>query len=316
MYQPGLPGSQFPSDDEIMRAIKALRSDVQQFTAANVLATAGITPFDGGVLVKGQMHYQRADGTLGVAVDPATGTFTAYDAAGTSPVARFGELLETDPGAFGVEVDVGGTWVKLGAQAVTWDGVAGRPGIPGGATLPGSSINSAVASATAATTAAQADGTTTAAFNRDIAGIPGTYKAVWMHSTNVLGYNTSHEKYKRNVRTIAVEAEDETAFIITPEQLFSLRGVIYDRKATDADDYTPPVSVDELGMLAAETHAAVPELALKFDGEIDSVFYERLGVVLLPFVQKHERDIAVLKADHAKDIAELKAAVRKLGGDI
>jgi hypothetical protein len=316
MHQPGLPGSQFPSDDEIMRAIKALRSDMQQFTAANVLATAGIAPFDGGVMVKGKMHYQRADGTLGVAVDPATGTFTAYDAAGTSPVARFGELLETDPGAFGVEVDVGGTWVQLGAQAVTWDGVAGRPGIAGGATLPGSSINSAVASATTATTAAQADGNTTSAFNRDITGLVGSYKAVYMHSTNVFGYNTSHEKYKRNVRTISVDPADGTGFIITPDQLFALRGVIYDRKATDADDYTPPVSVDEIGMLAKETYGAVRELALKFDGEIDSVFYERLAVVLLPFVQKHEREISEVKADHAKEIAELKAAVRKLGGDI
>lgn len=287
MGQPGMPGGQFPGEDAQIRRLKDLERSVQQFAAANVLATAGISAAEGGVLVNGFMEFKREDGTVGVRVDPSDGTFTAYNAAGTSPVARFGALLETDPGEYGVEVLVGSTWVQLGAQAVTWDLVSGKPGWASNpASIAGTNISGTVPDATTSTTAAQADGTTTAAFNRDIAGIPGTYKAMWMHSTNVIGYNTSDEKYKKNIRDLS----------LTDEQFMALRAVLYDRKATGADDYTPAVHVDELGMIAKEVAAAVPELALSFDGEIDSVFYERLGVVLLPFVQRLLRGYKSLDA--------------------
>jgi len=282
-----MPGSQFPGEDAQGRKIKDLERAVQQFAAANVLATAGISATTGGVIVNGFMQFKREDGTLGVQVDPVTGTFTVYDAPGTAEVARFGELLETAPGEYGVEVDVGGTWVRLGAQAVTWDLVSGKPGWASNpASIDGTNITGTVPDATTATTAAQADGNTTDAFNRDVTGLVGSYKAVYMHSTNVFGYNTSDEKYKKNIRDLE----------LTDEQFMALRAVLYDRKATGADDYTPAVHVDELGLIAAEVHAAVPELALKFDGEIDSVFYERLGVVLLPFVQRLLRDYNTLDA--------------------
>jgi hypothetical protein len=287
MGQPGMPGSQFPGEDALIREVRDLRRLVQQFAAANVLATAGISAAEGGVLVNGFMQFKREDGAVGVEVDPATGTFTVYDAAGTAEVARFGELLETAPGEYGVEVDVGGTWVRLGAQAVTWDLVSGKPGWSSNpASIDGTNITGTVPAATTATTAAEADGTTTTAFNRDIAGIPGTYKAMWMHSTNVIGYNTSDEKYKKNIRDLA----------ITDEQFMALRAVLYDRKATGADDYTPAVQVDEIGLIAGEVEAAISELALKFNGEVDSVFYERVGVVLLPFVQRLLQDYKKLDA--------------------
>ena len=302
MGAPGLPGSQFPSEDAQVRRLKDLERQVQQFAAANVLATAGISTADGGVMVNGFMEYYRADGTLGVRVDPATGTFTAYDATGINAVARFGELLETAPGQYGVEVLVDSTWVQLGAQSTTWTTIAGRPGIGGGATIDGSFITGTVPDATTATTAAQADGVTPAAFVRDVTGLVGSYKAAYMHSTGVLGYNTSDEKYKKNIRDLS----------LTPDQLLALRAVIYDRKATGADDYTPAVSVDELGMIAGEVAGVVPSLALRFDGEIDSVFYERIGVVLLPFVQAHERTINMQQ----EQIAALTAAVQALGGNI
>lgn len=311
MAQPGLPGSQFPSEDDLVRRLKDLQRDVQQFTAANVLATAGISVIADGLIVNGLMEFKRADGTRGVSVDPSNGTFVAYDFSGEGPVARFGALEETaPPGFYGVEVLVGTTWVQLGNQTTTWDSVSGKPATFA-PTLPiaGTGITGTVPDATTSTTAAQADGNTTSAFNRDIAGIPGTYKAVWMHSTNVFGYNTSDERYKKNIRDLS----------LTPAQLLALRAVLYDRKATNADDYTPAVHGDELGLIAAEVAAAIPELALKFDGEIDSVFYERLPVVLLPFVQAHERAITELVAENAQqaaDIAALKQAVRDLGGNI
>ena len=58
-------------------------------------------------------------------------------------------------------------------------------------------------------------------------------------------------------------------------------------------------------LIAEETLPHVPELITYFDGEIDGVSYELLGVALLPVVKQQ-----------AADIEALKQAVRDLGGNI
>lgn len=295
MGQPGLPGSQFPGEDAIPRKLKDLERQVQQFSAANILASAGIGATTGGVLVNGFMEFKRSDGTLGVKVDPATGAFTAYDAAGTTAVARFGALIETAPGSYGVEVLVGGTWVQLGAQSTTWDNVAGRPGTTGGATIDGTFITGSVPHALDSDRTDKADGVTPEAYARDVGGLIGNRLAVYMHESGLMGYNTSSQRYKKNIRD----------FAITPEQIMQLRFVKYDRKATGADDYTPAVSADEPGFIAEEVAAVAPELAVILDGQAESVRYEMFGPALVPIVQQLLRDNAALKQ-----------AVRDLGGTI
>lgn len=311
MGQPGMPGAQFPGEDAQGREIKDLKRTVQQFAAANVLATAGISATTGGVLVNGFMEFKREDGTRGVRVDPVTGAFTVYDATGVDAVARFGELLETAPGEYGVEVDVAGTWVRLGAQAVTWDLVSGKPATftPSAHTHPGGDITSAVANATNATEAvhaAQADGSEYG-WTNNVAGT--SFYALWVGNDGGfhLGRNVSSIKYKENVTDAAV----------TPEAVLNLRPVKYDRKATfrypeDEDGNLligPPQRFEgaknQFGLIAEEVVALVPELATYFGGEIDGVSYELLGVALLPVVKQQTADIAALKQ-----------AVRDLGGNI
>lgn len=51
--QPGLPGSQFPSEDALVRRIQDLEKTVQQLAAANQLATAGIGVVPNGIVVNG-----------------------------------------------------------------------------------------------------------------------------------------------------------------------------------------------------------------------------------------------------------------------
>lgn len=51
--QPGLPGSQFPSEDALIRRLKDLERDVQQLRSANQLGAAGIRAVDGGIVVEG-----------------------------------------------------------------------------------------------------------------------------------------------------------------------------------------------------------------------------------------------------------------------
>ena len=53
MGQPGLAGSQFPSEDALVRRIKDLERTVQQLAAANPLGAAGIRAVDGGIVVEG-----------------------------------------------------------------------------------------------------------------------------------------------------------------------------------------------------------------------------------------------------------------------
>jgi hypothetical protein len=292
------PGQFKPPGDEawMVRELQNLRRDIQQLAAANPFAAMGIAPKEGGIDVAGFINSLREDGTISLAMDD-DGAFIVYNAA-EEPVARFGELVNSNPGEYGVEILYLGSWVQVGSGNVDWTNISNVPATftPAAHTHAGGDVTSAVAEA------AQADGNTTAAFNRDVTGLVGSYKAVYMHSTNVFGYNTSDERYKKNIRDLAIR----------PEQLLALRAVMYDRKATGADDYTPAVHVDELGLIAGEVDAAIPQLALRFDGEIDSVFYERLGVVLLPFVQEHQRVIT----EQAADIAALKQAVRDLGGNV
>jgi len=53
MGQPGLPGSQFPSEDATIRRIQDLERAVQELRSANQLAPAGIKAVDGGIIVDG-----------------------------------------------------------------------------------------------------------------------------------------------------------------------------------------------------------------------------------------------------------------------
>lgn len=52
-FQPGLPGSQFPGEDYLVRRIQDLERAVQQLAAANPFAPMGITPTPNGFTVTG-----------------------------------------------------------------------------------------------------------------------------------------------------------------------------------------------------------------------------------------------------------------------
>lgn len=311
MQQPGQLGGQFQGEDAIIRRLQDIERAMRELAAADILGTAGIGVIPNGVIVNGQMQFKRADGTVGVSVDPATGTFVAYNAAGTAPVARFGSLIETAPAEYGVEVLVGATWVRLGNQTTTWDSVSGKPSTfdPSTHTHAGADITSAVANATNATEAthaAQADGSQYGWAN-NVAG--STFYALWVGNDGGyhFGRNVSSIKYKENVTDADVD----------PFKVLQLREVLYDRKPTyrfpqDAAGHRLigpeqqfPGAKNEFGLIAEEVDALVPEIVTRYDGEIDGVRYDLLGVALLPVVK-------ALKDQNDK----LTAAVRALGGDI
>lgn len=311
MQQPGQLGSQFQGDDAFIRRLQDIERAMRELAAADVLGTAGISVIPDGVIVNGQMQFKRSDGTVGVSVDPATGTFVAYNAAGTAPVARFGSLIETAPTEYGVEVLVGSTWVRLGNQTTTWDSVSGKPSTfaPSTHTHAGTEITSAVANATNAVEAvhaAQADGSESG-WTNNVAGT--SFYALWVGNDGGyhFGRNVSSIKYKVNVSSALVD----------PWDVLQLRPVRYDRKPTyrypqDEDgnrligpEQEFPGAKNEFGLIAEEVEDHLPEIVTRYNGEVDGVRYDLLGVALLPVVQSQQ-----------KQIDKLTAAVRALGGDV
>lgn len=112
------------------------------------------------------------------------------------------------------------------------------------------------------------------------------FLAVWVDGNNNFCRNTSSIRYKENVRDhdLGLGALD-------------LRPVVYDRKdQVDEDGNVTTGQHDEVGLIAEEVHAAVPEMVSWHEGEIDSVRYDLLGLALLPVVQDQERRIAALEA--------------------
>lgn len=286
MPQPGQLGSQFGGDDWIIRKLADFERLLREYGPANILATAGINVIPDGVLVNGLMQFKRPDGTVGVSVDPTTGTFVAYDATGSTPVARFGSLIETAPTEYGVEVLVGSTWVRLGNQTTTWAGVSGKPtDFAPLVTSPVANATNAV-NATEATHAAQADGSEYG-WTNNVAG--SSFYALWVGNDGGFhfGRNVSSIKYKENVVT----------HVVDPASVLALRPVRYDRKATyrypedaDGNRLIGPAqrlegAKNEYGLIAEEVAQTLPEIVTHYNGVIDGVRYDLLGVALLPVVQ-------------------------------
>ncbi|MHA7298217.1 tail fiber domain-containing protein [Pseudarthrobacter sp. MDT3-1] len=270
------PGQFRPPNDEnwIGREIADIKRQMQQDRAANHFAPMGILPRQGGIDVQGFVNSLRANGTKGVAMDD-DGVFIVYNAAGTTPVARFGPLDNSAPGQYGVEVLVGTTWVQLGAQSTTWDTVSGKPGWSSNPTsIAGTNISGTVPASTEAAHALDADGSVRA-YNTEPAGT-GSYYAVWVDANQKLCRNTSSIAYKENVR----------AHNLDPASVLELQPVIYDRKAGGSNEY---------GLIAEQVQEHVPELVQWFGGKVDGVRYELLPVALLDVVRDQEDRIRALE---------------------
>lgn len=265
MAQPGMFGTR--GEDWIPRELADIRRDMRELAAANPFGPMGIKPKPGGIDVNGYVNSLRPDGTVGVSMDD-DGVFIVYNAAGTTPVARFGPL-ESAPGQFGVEVLVGSTWVQLGAQTTTWGTVSGKP-----STFPPSAHTHVGADITSGTVP-QADGSQYG-WTNNVAG--STFYQVWVGNDGGFhfGRNTSSIQYKKNVR----------AHSLDPAKVLELVPVIYDRKEGGSDEY---------GLIAEQVAEHVPELLVWFDGKIDGLRYDLLPVALLDVVRDQENRIRALE---------------------
>lgn len=273
----------------IMSTIADLRTAVSALQRAASFRNASISGGEGASIIDEVSGYTR------IQLKP-DGTVVVFDNDGV-PVVRMGTMLETgdEAGAdpFGIEVNVGGNWIQLGTQVVDWSNVGNKPSAfnPAAHNHPGSDITSAVTNATNAvnaTVAAQADGVTSAAFTRVVDGIPGSWYAMYMHSTGVIGRSTSLEAHKFNLRGVpSLEADPYAILRVEPR--------LYDRRTENGDEYTPAASTNELGVIAEQVLAHVPELALYFDGELAGVRHEVGWVALLPVLRDLDRRMRAIE---------------------
>jgi len=303
---------------QVMNQIRELRGALEVLQRTSTLRNASISGGDG-------LRILDEDGTPQVQIAPDR-TVTVFDGEGL-PVVRMGDMAETGPEEYGIEVRVAdGSWVQLGSQSVAWENVGAKPTTYDEATEKwdprphshsGSEVTSAVANATnavEATHAAQADGSQYG-WTNNVAGTE--FYALWVGNDGGyhLGRNTSSIKYKTNVRSAG-----DVRPGMDPRRILKLRPVVYDRKptlevlpdGTEGPRRVYPGRTNEYGLIAEETLPHVPEIVTYFEGKIDGIRYDLLAVAAIPLLQEQDREIQELRAENAA----IKEAIRKLGGQI
>lgn len=273
----------------LMGRIKAIESTLMKLAKAATLRNASIS---GG---RGLRVINEA-GNPRIQLLP-DGTIVAFDTAGL-PAVRMGDMQQTGPEAYGIEVKVaGGAWVQLGSQNVTWANVANKPTVfaPAAHTHPGDAITSAVANASNAVEAghaADADGAARAR-NNEPSGT-GTFYAVWVDANGLLCKNTSAARFKENI----------IPYKPAPADVLAVESVRYRRKSNGSEEF---------GVIADQTDPSLPELTIWDGDRIDGFRYDLLAVAQQSVLQDHDPRIANLEAENKAlraELDEVKAIVK------
>ena len=283
---------------ELMGIITDLRARVAGLERGASLRNASISGGDG-------LRVLDPDGGLRISLNTTDGAVVAYDGNG-SPVARFGPLANSNPGQYGVEVFYNGAWAQVGAGNVDWGNITNKPSsYPPALPISGSDVSGTVSSASSAseaTHAAQADGSSYA-FNNNVGGT--SMYAVWVGDDGGFhfGRNTSSIRYKTNVREHYTD----------PANVLALTPVLYDRLPA-ADGST--ATADEFGLIAEEVYETFPELVTWFEGRIDGVRYDLLSVALLSVAKDQQARIEALEAAVANGAAYSSPAARPVSPNV
>lgn len=277
--------------------LRRLRSDMEALQRGTQLRNASISGGQG-------LRILDADGTVQAQISPDR-TVTIFDGDG-EPVVRMGDMQETGPLEYGIEVRIGASWIQLGSQNVAWENVGAKPSQfpPTNHSHPGGDITSQVASAANASSAAwsaQADGSSRA-WNNPVGG--SQFFAVWVGNDGNfnLGRNTSSIRYKENWRP---HTELDTAILNVQDGLFDRKDQLQDR----GEGEIGPAQIlrvgsrDEYGAIAEQAAEHAPDIIQYFEDRIDGIRYEMIGLKLLPIVRDHQERIAELEKHRAEDRA-------------
>lgn len=293
MVEFGTPRRTVESDAtrELAGQLASLRKQVEALGKNASLRNASISGGDG-------LTIKDADDNVRLLVSPEQGAIIAYDETGAE-VARYGLLAYSDPGQYGIEALTANGWSHVGSGVADWTTLDGKPSTfpPSAHTHGGGDITSAVASASNAGLAMEAEGSGYA-WNNNVGGT--TWYAVYVGNNGgyKFGRNTSSARYKENIRDFTGDVSD----------LMALRPVLFDRKPvltpaptwTDPDGvewlaegprYLEPGRKDEYGFIAEEILEVWPEVVQWFDHgdglgpQVDGIRYEMIGARLVPILQ-------------------------------
>lgn len=317
----GIPRQHVEPDSwaDLARTVREMVTSIESLERGATLRNASISGGQ-GLRIIDENNITRAQ------LSP-DGTVVSFDGSGV-PVVRQGTMVETgaEPGnqPYGIEVRVNATdWLQLGTAVVDWANVGSKPAAydagsglwdPTAHTHVGADVTSRVASAVDAIGSASG-------FANNVMGTQ--FYALWVGNDGQwsLGRNTSSIRYKFNVRDA----------VLDPAAVLRLRPRVFDRKAqyrapvddegnrVEGPERQVPGAVDEFGLIAEEVLPLAPQLIQYFEGEVDGVRYELVGVALIPVVRNHEERVEQLESTivtQADQIARLTAAVKSLGGDV
>lgn len=272
---------------DFIKVIDDLRERLGEVERGASLRNASIT---GGSGIR--LYDDNGDLRLWLRPGPTGGVIEAFNETG-DVVVRMGRMANTGPSNFGIEVLTSGGWVQLGSQSVTWSNIAGKP-----ATYP---VDPHTHWGTDITTPVGEANGSSYAFNNNVGGT--TFYALWVGNDGgyTFGRNTSSRKYKKNIRPYQFNQ---------PTGVLALEPVIFDRLPTrqkerpkvgigPENEVEVPGAIDEVGLIAEETVKHVPEIVTYYDGKIDGIRYDLIGLALLPVVKEQAAQIKELQTQVA-----------------
>jgi len=108
------------------------------------------------------------------------------------------------------------------------------------------------------------------------------YKGYWDASSNLTVNGTITESSARRYKENIVSLENSL------DKIIKLKGVSYNKIET---------GIKEIGFIAEEVNETLPELVLKnTEGEIESVAYGRISVIIVEAIKELKKEIEELKA--------------------
>jgi hypothetical protein len=114
---------------------------------------------------------------------------------------------------------------------------------------------------------------------------PGSYK---LQVSGTLYAGGSSRRYKENITDLKIDTE----------KLYLLKPVTFDFKKEWKKMGKILGGGQEYGLIAEDVYKVIPELALSDGSQISNVDYEKLSVLILNEVQKHEKEINNLKKEN------------------
>ncbi len=144
-------------------------------------------------------------------------------------------------------------------------------------------------------------GTQTTTYIAGISGSTVSGSAVYVNSNGQLGVQSSSRRYKQDIRDMGD----------TTDVLMGLRPVRFHYKTEGA------AGPEHYGLIAEEVAGVAPELVgYAQDGQIDSVYYEKVNAMLLNQVQAQQRQIEDQRAQLESEQEHLQSQQQELSGII